>query len=78
MFLSLCPASLCPGGLAGLFLSCGDPLVQSSRNISTQLTRFPLVGRYHASPMLQVSHGLCGAPQANPCLATIRFSLEPR
>jgi hypothetical protein len=47
-------------------------------SLATPLTKFPLAGRYHASPMLQSPHGLCGAPQANPRFATIPFSLEPR
>ena len=28
-----------------------------------------------SAPMLQIPHSLCGAPQANPCFATIPFSL---
>ena len=78
------PVTLCPGGLVGyalaakadLFLFCGDS-DSELQNLSTQLTRFPLVGRYHASPMLQSPHGLCGAHQANPRFAAVPFSLEP-
>jgi hypothetical protein len=47
------------------------------QNLSTQLTRFPLAGRYHASSMLQSPHGLCGAHQANQCFAAVPLSLEP-
>jgi hypothetical protein len=60
-----------------------ETLTQSSKILSTQLTRFPLVGRYHPSPMIQNPHGLCGAHQANPCFAircfpAVPFSLKPR
>jgi hypothetical protein len=37
-------------------LSCRDPLAQSSRNISTQLAKFPLVDHYNASPMFRYPH----------------------
>jgi hypothetical protein len=47
------------------------------QNLSTQLAGFPLEGHYYASPVLQSSHSLCGAHQANPHFATIPFSLEP-
>lgn len=36
-----------------------------------------LVGCYHACPVLQISHSLCGAHQANPLFATVPLSLEP-
>jgi hypothetical protein len=36
------------------------------QHLSTQLAWFVLAGRYHASPMLQSPHGLCGALWANP------------
>ena len=62
--------------MANLFLSHGDS-DSELHNLSTQLTRFPLLGRYHASPMLQSPHGLCGEHQANPRFAAVPFSLEP-
>ena len=34
-------------------------------SLSTQLTRFPLAGCYHANLMLQIPHCLCGAPLGN-------------
>jgi hypothetical protein len=34
-------------------------------NLSTQLTKFLLTGRYHANPVLQILHGLCSTPQTN-------------
>jgi hypothetical protein len=45
--------------MANMFLSHGDS-DSELQNLSTQLTRFPLVGRYHASPMLQIPHDFCG------------------
>ena len=63
---TLHPATFCPGGLDSQFLSCGDSLPQNSKNLSTKLAKLPPVGHYHASPMLQIPHGLCGAHQANP------------
>ena len=90
---ALCPAILCPGWLAGwlamlwwaMFLSHGDS-DSELQNLSTQLAKFPLVSRYHASLMLQNPHGLCGAHRVNLCfsfaqyanLCTVLFSLEPR
>ena len=77
---SLC---LCPGSLAShvleatLFLSYGD-CNSEPQNVSTQITKFPLVDHYHASPMLQNPHDLCGASQANTHLAATSFSLELR
>ena len=62
--------------MADLFLSHGDS-DSELHNLSTQLTKFPLVGGYHANPMLQSPHGLCGTHQANTCFATIPFALEP-
>lgn len=41
------------------------------------LPRFPLVGHYHTSPMLQSPQSLCGTHQVNPRFATIPFSLDP-
>jgi hypothetical protein len=58
--------------MVDLFLSDSE-----LQNLSTQLAKFPLVSRYHPSPMLQNPHGLCGAYQANLCFATIPLSLEP-
>ena len=52
---ALPPAILCPGGLASLFLSCGDS-DSELQNLSTQLTKFPLASCYHASPVLQTSY----------------------
>jgi hypothetical protein len=63
--------------MADLFLSHGDSLAQSSRNISTQLTKLPLAAPYHASPILQIPHGHCGAHVANPCFVSVPFFLEP-
>jgi hypothetical protein len=81
-FLHLCLQLSAPWGWpaihwqtkANLFLSRGDT-DSGLQNLSTQLARFPLVGHYHASPMLQISHGLCGAHEANSCFATVPFSL---
>lgn len=53
-----------------LFLSPKTEL----QNLSTQLARFPLAGRYHTSPMLQILHCLCCAHQTNPCFHAIPFS----
>jgi hypothetical protein len=55
--LTLVLATLCPGSLAGHALAdngqpvlfCGDSLAQSFGTISTQLTKYQLVGRYYAS-----------------------------
>ena len=47
------------------------------QNLLSQLTKFPLVGRYHASLMLQNPHGLCVAHLVNPRFATTPFFLEP-
>ena len=55
--------------MADLFLSCGDS-DSELQNLSTQLTRFPLVGHCHDNPMLQILHGLR--------FADVPFSLEPR
>jgi hypothetical protein len=46
--------------MVNLLLSCGDS-DSELQNLSTQLARFPLVGCYHASPMLQSPHSFCGA-----------------
>jgi hypothetical protein len=62
--------------MANLFLSHEDS-DSELHNLSTQLAMFPLEpGRYLANTMLQYSHGLCGAHLANPCFATVPFSLE--
>jgi hypothetical protein len=58
-------------GNGGPVLSCGDSLAWSSRNVSTQLAKFPLAGRYHTSTMLQIPHSLCGKHLANPHFATM-------
>jgi hypothetical protein len=47
------------------------------QNLSSQLTKFPLVGCYHVSPILQITHSLCDAPHANQHYAIVPFSLEP-
>jgi hypothetical protein len=60
--------------MAYVFLSHGD-FDSEFHNLSTQLARFLLMGCYHANPVLQISHKLCGAPQANPSFASIPFSL---
>ena len=60
-----------------LFLSHGDS-DSELHNLSTQLTRFPLVGHYYVNPILQTPYSLCGAHLANPRFATVPFSLEPR
>jgi hypothetical protein len=59
--------------MANLFLSSGNS-DSELHNFSTKLDRFPLAGHYHANPMLQVPHSLCGAHLANPCFAAISFS----
>ena len=81
----LVPATLCPGGLAGHSLAGNGQTVLSHgdsdsvfQNPSTQLAKFLLVGHYHASPMFQNSHNLCGVHQANPHFTAIPFSLGPR
>ena len=73
MFLHLC---LCPSGLAGYGLAGNGQIVDSEselHNLSTLLTRLPLVGHYHANSVLQIPHSLCGAHLVNP-----RFAFEPR
>jgi hypothetical protein len=45
------PATLSPTGLTNQFLPHGDS-DSELQNLSTQLAKFPLVGRYHTSPML--------------------------
>ena len=47
------------------------------QNLSTQLADFSLVGQYHASPMLQIPHGLCAAHEANPHYAVDLSILNP-
>lgn len=59
--------------MTDLFLSHGDS-DSELQNLSTQLARFPLAGRYHTSPMLQILHCLCCAHQTNPCFHAIPFS----
>jgi hypothetical protein len=61
--------------MADLFLSHGDSDSELN-NLSSLLARFPLADCYHVNPMLQIPHGLCGVPQANPCFAAVPFSLE--
>jgi hypothetical protein len=72
------PVWLCNGRqlLIVFFLSHGDS-DSELHSLSTQLTRFPLVGHYHTIPMLQIPHSLCGVPHASPCFAALPFSLEP-
>jgi hypothetical protein len=55
---SLYPATLCPCGLVGQFLSRGDSLTQSSKISPPSSLSSLLAGHYHASPMLQNPHGL--------------------
>ena len=62
--------------MADLFLSHGDS-DSELHNLSTQLARFPLLGYYHASTILQFPHNLCGAHLANPRFAAVPVSLEP-
>jgi hypothetical protein len=50
--------------LTELFSSLGDP-DSELYNLSTLLSRFPLVGHYHANPVLQIPHSLLGAARAN-------------
>jgi hypothetical protein len=77
---------LCLWGLASYALaSNGQPVFNlmetldpELHNLSTQLVRFSLVGHYHTKPMLQIPYSLCGAHLANPLLAAVPFSLEPR
>ena len=57
--------------LDGLFSDSGDSLTHG------QFAKFPLVGRYHASPMLQSSMAFCVGFLANPHFDAIPFSLEP-
>ena len=59
--------------MANLFLSHGD-YDSKLQNLSTQLAKFLLAGRFHASPMLQNPHGLCGAHQARK--TQYKLSLE--
>ena len=59
--------------MANLLLSHGD-----SESVLQSLSRVPLAGRYYANPVHQIPPGLGGVPQANPRLATVPFSLEPR
>ena len=81
----LYPATLCPSRLASHALADnGRPVLILWRlsnsylqNLSTQLAKFPLVGHYHASPMLPNPHSFCGTCLANPRFATVPFSLEP-
>ena len=71
------PSQPCTGGQ---WLTCFYLMETDSElhDLSTLLTRFPLVGCYHTNPVLQISHGLCGAHLANPHFAAVAFSLEPR
>jgi hypothetical protein len=62
--------------MAHLFWSRGDS-DSVLHNLSTQLAKFLLMGHYHASPMFQNPHYLCGALQANTQFA-LAFSLELR
>jgi hypothetical protein len=43
------------------------------QNLSTQLAKFPLVGRYHTSPMLQNSHSLLWCTSGKPTLCLHTF-----
>jgi hypothetical protein len=85
--ISFLQLHLCPGHLAGHALAGnGRPvfffffswrLIQNS-SLSIQLTRFLLASCYHANPVLQIPHGLCGAHLANPHFVDVPSSLEPR
>ena len=46
--------------MAGLFSYHGDSLDSELLNLSTQLAKFPLLGCYHTSPTLKISHYLLG------------------
>jgi hypothetical protein len=63
--------------MANLFLSHGGS-DSELHSLSTQLAKFPLAGCYHASLVLQILHGFCGAYQANQPFAVIPFSIEPK
>lgn len=87
MLTTLCPsawrATLCPspgGWPLPPLVGNGRPVLipwrlsgLELRNISTQLSKFPLAGHYHAKSVLQILHSLCGAFQANACSAAIPF-----
>jgi hypothetical protein len=54
---------------SGQWLTCFylvEILTLNSTISSIQLSRFPLVSCDHTIPVLQIPHGLCVAPQANP------------
>jgi hypothetical protein len=76
MFLLLC---LCHGGLASHTLAGnGQPVFilwrtdSELHNVSTQLARFPLVGRYHISPMHKPP-GPLGCTSGEPTLCCLIF-----
>ena len=73
------PGWPCTSGqaMANLFLSHGGS-DSELHSLSTQLAKFPLAGCYHASLVLQILHGFCGAYQANQPFAVIPFSIEPK
>ena len=85
---ALLRATLCPSGAAWPghpLAGNGQPVFISWRLSGLEppkclypLTKFPLVGRYHANPILQNPHSFCGAHLANPCFDAVPFSLEPR
>ena len=83
MFLYLClsaPAvwlAMHWWAMADLFLSHGDSYSDLD-NLSTLLTRFPLVSHYQTMPLPQILHYLCEVPQTNQHFAIVPFSLEPR
>ena len=52
-------------GMAGLFLSHED-FDSELQNLSTQLTKFPLVGCHQACPVLQNSHDLLECTSGKP------------
>ena len=47
-----------------------ETLTQWLRNLSTQLSKFPLVGHYHTSTMLQKSHSLLWYTSGNQLSGT--------
>jgi hypothetical protein len=56
---ALVPGWPCTGRQCRPALSHGD-FISELLNLYTQLARFSLTSHYHANPMLQVPHDLCG------------------
>ena len=58
---------------------CKSQITLAERRVRAfELAKFLLAGCYQVSPMLQNPHDLCRAPQANPCFASVPFSIEHR